>query len=192
MAEAPARMKLESVKEDPEDDVNSNVGTVGLPDPRQQVSLAATFPSYGFIGRNEKLMNFLKTKGTPQLWELCRKWEWVFTGPRSAYPHPQVLRADLEKHGLAPTYVNDLIQTSDNFKNKPPTTKQLKKAAAEERECNVFLPPNVPAKRDHIPKLPWGRHDVFDNVAYPYCPSEGPMMKPNNFMGTMPIVERYL
>lgn len=63
-------------------------------------------------------------------------------------------------------------------------------AAIEEEECKVFRPPNIPAERDHVPKLPLGRHDVYDNLAYPDIPEEGPSIRPNNFMGNLPNVER--
>ena len=192
MAEAPARVKLESIKEDHDDEVESNVGTVGLPEPRQSKSAAAWFPSYGFIGRHEEFKKFLCDKGTPQLWEVSRKWDMVFSGPKSGWPYLHVLRANLEKHGFPPKFVTQLVDTAGDYKPNRPTKKQLKTAAAEAERCEVFGPPNIPAERDHIPKLPWGRHDVYDNSANPNFSDEGPSIRPNNFMGNLPQVERYL
>ena len=192
MAESPTRVKLESIKEDPYGDVESTAGVVGIPDPRQSESAAALFPSYGFIGRHREFRKFLCEMGTPRLWEVSQKWEKVYRGPRSCWPKLHVLRANLEKHGFPPKFVTQLVDTAGDFRPRNPTKEQLREAAAEAEECGVFRPPNIPAKRNHIPKLPWGYHDVYDHLASPNFSDEGPAIRPNNFMGNLPEVERYL
>ena len=58
---------------------------------------------------------------------------------------------NLEKHGFPPKFVTQLVDTAGDYKPRKPTKKQLRKAEAEAEECEVFGPPNIPAKRDHIP-----------------------------------------